>query len=141
MLRYRSPRAGEEPALFAAVAAGTQRALRPLEDRGAPNIETADAWFVELSSIVRRYLEQRYDIRAPEMTTEEFLNVATARPELREDHRELLTQFLERCDRVKFAGYRPEADESIATLKAARGFVEDTRAIHSNAPGAVAEAA
>jgi hypothetical protein len=38
-----------------------------------------------------------------------------------------LTSFLERCDRVKFAGYRPDADESLATLKAARGFVEDTR--------------
>jgi hypothetical protein len=28
---------------------------------------------------------------------------------------------------VKFAGYRPDAEESLATLKAARGFIEDTR--------------
>ncbi|MCW5801215.1 MAG: hypothetical protein KIT31_02290 [Deltaproteobacteria bacterium] len=95
--------------------------------RGAPDAETADTWFVELSSIVRRYLELRFEIRAPELTTEEFLLVATARPELDGDHRTLLTQFLERCDRVKFAGYRPDADESLATLAAARGFVEDTR--------------
>jgi hypothetical protein len=101
--------------------------LRALEGRGAPDSATADSWFVELSSIVRTYLEKRYEIRAPELTTEEFLLVATARPELREDHRVLLTQFLERCDRVKFAGYRPDADESLATLAAARGFVEDTR--------------
>jgi len=101
--------------------------LHELEVRGAPDAETADAWFVELSAIVRRYLERRYDIRAPELTTEEFLLVATARPELDAEHRALLTQFLERCDRVKFAGYRPDADESLATLKAARGFVEDTR--------------
>lgn len=101
--------------------------LRKLERDGAPDAETADAWFVELSSIVRTYLEKRYEIRAPELTTEEFLQVATARPELREEHRMLLTQFLERCDRVKFAGYRPDADESLATLAAARGFVEDTR--------------
>jgi hypothetical protein len=101
--------------------------LRALEQTGAPDASTADAWFVQLSSIVRRYLEMRYEIRAPELTTEEFLQVATARPELRSEHRGLLTQFLERCDRVKFAGYRPDADESIATLAAARGFVEDTR--------------
>jgi len=87
----------------------------------------ADGWFVALSAIVRRYLEQRYEIRAPELTTEEFLQVATARPELTMEHRGLLTSFLERCDQVKFAGYRPDADESLATLKAARGFVEDTR--------------
>jgi len=101
--------------------------LRSLEDRGPPDDATADGWFVALSSIVRRYLELRYEIRAPELTTEEFLQVATARPELHAEHRALLTSFLERCDRVKFAGYRPDADESLATLKAARGFVEDTR--------------
>lgn len=101
--------------------------LRALEDRGAPDDAAADAWFVQLSAIVRRYLEHRYDIRAPELTTEEFLQVATARPELTGEHRGMLTSFLERCDRVKFAGYRPDADESIATLAAARGFIEDTR--------------
>lgn len=101
--------------------------LRRLEEKGAPDAETADGWFVELSAIVRRYLEHRYEIRAPELTTEEFLLVATARPELTADHRGLLTSFLERCDRVKFAGYRPDSEESIAMLAAARGFVEDTR--------------
>lgn len=101
--------------------------LRALEDQGPPDDAAADGWFVTLSAIVRRYLEQRYEIRAPELTTEEFLPVATARPELTAEHRALLTSFLERCDRVKFAGYRPESDESLATLKAARGFVEDTR--------------
>jgi hypothetical protein len=102
-------------------------ALRALEDRGAPDAATADGWFVELSAIVRRYLEQRYEIRAPELTTEEFLPVAMARPELSEEHRGLLSSFLGRCDRVKFAGYRPDAEESLASLAAARGFVEDTR--------------
>ncbi len=101
--------------------------LRVLEDKGAPDADAADAWFVRLSSIVRTYLEHRYEIRAPELTTEEFLLVATARPELTEEHRGLLTPFLERCDRVKFAGYRPDTAESLATLSAARGFVEDTR--------------
>jgi hypothetical protein len=101
--------------------------LRALEDKGPPDEALADGWFVALSAIVRRYLEHRYEIRAPELTTEEFLLVATARPELTAEHRVLLTSFLERCDRVKFAGYRPDADESLATLKAARGFVEDTR--------------
>ena len=101
--------------------------LRRLEDKGAPDTDAADSWFVELSAIVRRYLEGRYEIRAPELTTEEFLQVAIARPELTTEHRKLLEAFLERCDRVKFAGYRPDAEESIATLAAARGFVEDTR--------------
>jgi hypothetical protein len=108
--------------------------LAALAGGGAPAAERADAWFVELSAIVRRYLEQRYEIRAPELTTEEFLLVATARPELTASHRRLLTTFLERCDRVKFAGYRPDAGESIASLDAARGFVEDTRLVEAATP-------
>jgi hypothetical protein len=101
--------------------------LRALEVRGAPTAEQADAWFVELSAIVRSYLERRYDIRAPELTTEEFLQVASRAPELTAAHRTQLSQFLERCDKVKFAGYRPESGESIDTLAAARAFIEDTR--------------
>ena len=101
--------------------------LRALEARGAPADADTDAWFVELSAIVRTYLERRYVIRAPELTTEEFLQEAARAKELTGEHRGLLTSFLERCDRVKFAGYRPDAQESIDTLAAARGFVEDTR--------------
>jgi hypothetical protein len=112
--------------------------LRALEKRGAPETEGADAWFVELSAIVRSYLEHRYDIRAPELTTEEFLQVASRAPELTSGHRSQLSLFLERCDRVKFAGYRPDSQESIDTLSAARGFVEDTRLMDEPKTGAAA---
>jgi hypothetical protein len=103
------------------------RRLEALAARGAPDERGGDSWYVELSSIMRRYLEGRYGVRAPELTTEEFLHEARRAAGLAADHRELLTAFLERCDRVKFAGYRPDADESMASLNAARAFVEDTR--------------
>ena len=80
--------------------------LGVLEQRGAPEAADADGGFVELSSVIRTYLEHRYEIRAPELTTEEFLLVAVRNEGLTTDHRALLTAFLERCDRVKFAGYR-----------------------------------
>ena len=101
--------------------------LERLAARGAPDAGTADAWFVELSAIVRQYLEGRYGVRAPELTTEEFLQEARRAAGLDATQRDLLSAFLARCDRVKFAGYRPDPDESMATLKAARAFVEDTR--------------
>lgn len=101
--------------------------LRQLESAGAPSVDTADAWFVRLSAIVRRYLEKRYEIRAPELTTEEFLQVALHGVSLTAQHRALLGTFLECCDRVKFAAYRPEEKESLEMLAAARSFVEDTR--------------
>jgi hypothetical protein len=101
--------------------------LRALESRGAPSADEADSWFVELSAIVRTYLERRYEIRAPELTTEEFLQEAARAERLTSEHRGLLSSFLDRCDRVKFAGYRPDAQESIDSLAGARVFVEDTR--------------
>jgi hypothetical protein len=113
------------------------RRLEALERYGAPDPTGADAWFVELSSVVRRYLEGRYGVRAPELTTEEFLQETRRAAGLPEPQRELLTAFLERCDRVKFAGYRPDADESMATLKAARAFVEETR-LRTPGPGEAA---
>jgi hypothetical protein len=115
--------------------------LAALELRGAPAGDDTDAWFVELSSIVRRYLEARYDIRAPELTTEEFLQVASRSADLTEGHREMLSAFMVRCDRVKFAGDRPEAEDSLATLRAARGFVEDTRLRAEAEPAPAAPAA
>ena len=99
--------------------------LRGLEARGFPRGEEADAWYVELSDIVRRYVEDRYAVRAPELTTEEFL--AEARRSFSGPHRDLLGAFLERCDRVKFARYSPEQQESRDAWSAARQFLDETR--------------
>jgi hypothetical protein len=101
--------------------------LGKLEHRGLPEPGEADAWYVELSSIIRHYLEDRYNLRAPELTTEEFLQVARGSGVLTIEHRKLLEDFLLRCDRVKFAGYAPDDAESRQTLDSARGFLHDTR--------------
>jgi hypothetical protein len=101
--------------------------LESLEARGAPRPGEADAWYVELSSTVRRYIEDRFGVRAPELTTEEFMREASASAELAAGHAALLHAFLERCDRVKFAAYRPDERESREALAAARRFLEETR--------------
>ena len=120
-LRERRVRRCEQSAWELAI-----RRLAELEARGAPDAEAADAWFVELSGVIRAYVEGRFWLRAPELTTEEFLAEARRLAALTAEHRELLGSFLERCDRVKFAGWRPEATESLELLGAARSFVSDT---------------
>ena len=101
--------------------------LRVLEASGLPDPEAADDWYVELSQIVRRYLEDRYGVRAPELTTEEFLREAQRSHTLEDRHRGLVSSFLERCDRVKFAAHHPEREESKEVISVARKFLEDTR--------------
>ena len=102
--------------------------LDRLERRGLPAADAADAWYVELSDIVRRYIEERFALRAPELTTEEFLAAAGRSAELSASHRELLSAFLETCDRVKFARYSPGEDESQGALEVARRFLNETAA-------------
>lgn len=104
--------------------------LDRLERRGLPSAEAADAWYVELSDIVRRYIEERFALRAPELTTEEFLAEAGRSPELTATHRELLSPFLATCDRVKFARYNPGEDESQGALDVAKRFLNETAASH-----------
>lgn len=104
------------------------RRLGRLEQRGWPQAAEADSWYVELSDIVRRYIEDRYGVRAPELTSEEFLREAQQQLRLQPVHRELLEAFLSTCDRVKFAGYRPGESESRQALDEARRFIGETRA-------------
>jgi hypothetical protein len=115
--------------------------LRALEARGLPGAQEADAWYVELSSIVRHYLEDRYAVRAPELTTEEFLREARRSRELTKPHQELLGAFLEQCDRVKFAAYRPDESESSGVLASARRFLSETRLVKDQQQSASPRAA
>ena len=94
-------------------------------------------FYVRLSSIVRAYLEGRFDLRAPEMTTEEFLQIAQRSPQLNAAHRSALAQFLSEADLVKFARYRPSAEDAERAYAAARQFVEST----ASRPGGSREAA
>jgi hypothetical protein len=101
--------------------------LSALESRGLPDGAQTDGWYVDLSAIVRRYVEDRFAIRAPELTTEEFFREARRSLDLGSDHRDLLGSFLVLCDRVKFAAHRPLAAESKEALSTARRFLDETR--------------
>ncbi|MHC4949270.1 MAG: hypothetical protein ACYTG1_13610 [Planctomycetota bacterium] len=98
-------------------------------------------FYVRLSDIARGYIERRFDLRAPERTTDEFLREARLHPALGEDHRDLLARFLRAADMVKFARHEPARPECEAALAAARSFVERTAPRHGAdtvAPGAAA---
>ncbi len=96
-----------------------------------PAAEQIDAFYVELSGIVRRYLEDRFELRAPELTTEEFLASVGQSPDLSRDHQALLRDFLRQADLVKFAGIQPTSNDIEHSLDAARRFIDETQ---ENAP-------
>ena len=84
-------------------------------------------YYTEVSDIIRRYLENRFSLRAPEMTTEEFLASARNAAELASEHKNLLKEFLLCCDLVKFAKYAPSAEEVNSIFDSAKHFIDQTK--------------
>ena len=103
--------------------------IEKLKSQGVPDENGLDDWYVELSSIVRHYVEGRFNVRAPELTTEEFLRVAqqSKTSGLSLEHKNLLGELLEGCDRVKFGKYRPANEEIQNALDITSKFIKDTQ--------------
>jgi hypothetical protein len=80
----------------------------------------------DCSDAIRVYLEESFDLRAPERTTEEFLHELQKSHRLAENVKASLGEFLSRCDLVKFAKYEPTQMELEDLHNAAIRIVEET---------------
>jgi hypothetical protein len=87
---------------------------------------------VLVSDTVRLYLEERFEFRAPERTTEEFLRELSATNLLTDAQKESLGGFLESCDLVKFAKYEPGENELRELHTSAVRLVEETEPSESS---------
>ena len=85
-------------------------------------------YHIELSDILRQYLERRYDIKTHEKTTEEIF-VALRYKNMEPAHRQLLKQMLSLADLVKFAKEKPLATENEQAMDTAITFVEETKIV------------
>jgi hypothetical protein len=81
---------------------------------------------IAVSDTLRWYLEERFEFRAPERTTEEFLYELQGTQLLTPDQKDALAVFLNRCDLVKFARYEPAEPELRDLHAAALRLVEET---------------
>ena len=85
-------------------------------------------FYYRLSEIVRVYVERKFGLAAPEMTTEEFLvRLSRDRAAVPYDT-DRLRDFLEACDRVKYAAFEPRREDGEQSISAARAFVDATAA-------------
>jgi hypothetical protein len=81
---------------------------------------------IAVSDTARTYLEERFNFRAPERTTEEFLRELGGTNLLAKEQKESLGQFLQSCDLVKFAKYEPGETELRELHSSALRLVEET---------------
>lgn len=77
-----------------------------------------------VTSIVRRYVESKTGIIAPELTTAEFVDAMRTDNRISADVQQTLRQFLEAADLVKFAGQKYEQENILATLSTARQLIQ-----------------
>jgi hypothetical protein len=83
-------------------------------------------FIIAVSDAARAYLEERFQFRAPERTTEEFLRELNATDLLSPEQKESLGKFLESCDLVKFAKYEPVETELRGLHDSAMKLIEET---------------
>ncbi len=83
-------------------------------------------YYIEISEIIRRYIEGRFFIPALEETSFEIMSEIHNR-QLEADIYQLLNDFLNLCDLVKFAKYVPEQSECDTGAEIARRFIEETK--------------
>ena len=94
-----------------------------------------------VSDTVRWYLEERFDFRAPERTTEEFLRELSGTKLLTPEQKRSLGEFLEKCDLVKFAKYEPAQPELRELHGAAVRLVEETKPLVVESAASAGDAA
>ena len=112
-----------------------QWALRELERiSGLPlNAQMEiEQFHMQLSDVMRKFMELRFQLPAPEQTTAEFVIEMQKTAHLQPEQREILRGLLEHCDLVKFARLLPSAGEAQQILATARTLVQE-----SSIPGTV----
>ncbi|HVV55177.1 MAG TPA: BatD family protein [Mucilaginibacter sp.] len=104
--------------------------LKELRDKKLWQQEQVKQYYIELSDIVREYLEKRYSIKTHEKTTDEiFAGLKYA--DISDANRALLRHILVLSDLVKFAKERPLPAENEQSMDDAIDFVNKTRIVEA----------
>jgi hypothetical protein len=101
--------------------------LERIKEENLPGRGMIKEYYSRVSNAARHYLENRFGLRAPERTTEEFLYDMASTDYLTVQQQDLVGEFLNECDLVKFARYGPTENEIDRVYSAAVKLVDETR--------------
>ena len=88
--------------------------------------ECSASFVTAISLILRRYLEARFHLNAPDQTTEEIFDKLKESPILSDQQQKILTTFLQQADIVKFAKGSWEINAMEDAFNTTRNFIQDT---------------
>lgn len=108
----------------------TERAMKRIAAlRGSVDSAEAYAFSIEVSEVLRRYIEESQGLAATRQTTREFLDAMQRRTTFTVSDFEMLTQFLELADMIKFARMTAGQAECRELLASAERLIQ-----HATAP-------
>ncbi len=103
------------------------RALEVLRNKGLLEKDECNPFYTELSMILRTYLDGRFNLNAPDETTEEIVEEMSRSDELDGAQRNILQEFMRQADMVKFAKGRPDRATMESAFETTKQFVEETK--------------
>jgi len=124
---YRKKHAGHGTIIIRPAHEIAYEALNILKEKDLVSKGFVKEFFSELSLIARHYIENRFNVRAPEMTTEEFLYALKDSTALTDEHKKSMKYFLFQCDMVKFAKYGPTPEEIETSFTVTQELIDQTR--------------
>ncbi|MBQ0032064.1 MAG: hypothetical protein KBT68_04600 [bacterium] len=98
--------------------------LDRLLKKGLPGRGRYKDFYVELTMVVRRYVQRKYGIKAPHLTTEEFFAELAKSNNQTIEQSNNLRRFLESADLVKFAGVEATPEMADEATDSARGYLK-----------------
>jgi len=109
----------------------TLNKLQELRDKKLWQNNQVKQYYIELSDVLREYLEKRYTIKTYEKTTDEIFDELRY-VEIRDDDRNKLRQILVLADLVKFAKEQPAPAENEQGMDNAINFVNSTKQVEQS---------
>ena len=111
----------------------TLRLLSELDMRQLWQKNQVKEYYVELTDIIRNYIEERFHTPAMELTTDELLYKVQLHREL-QPYQTLLSVILHTADLAKFAKAQPLPQEHTDAMEKAREFVNTSRPVIIETP-------
>ncbi len=123
IIARRKSRAKVKQKKFAVVHNIAYQLLDDLKFMNLPQKGEFKLYYANLGNILRYYIEYRFNIQAPDMTSEEFLEKIRYSQQLSDVDKGSVEKFLAICDMVKFAKFEPTAEQAQQAMDTVRAFV------------------
>lgn len=99
--------------------------LDRLMKKGLPGRGKFKDFYIELTQVVRRYIQRKHGLKAPNLTTEEFFEAVKDVQSFPKGALEGLMEFLNAADMIKFAGVKATPELADEATNSARSYITE----------------